>query len=486
MNVQLQRPAQAIVTQEPGPSSKVVELGGYLPADNHGSVAPRALADIGLRRGALIDLTLKHFYVEVKPSTLVLAARLGLPATLLVPLFECMRRAGLVEPVEAGPLPHERVWALAAEGRRRAARAMDVSRYVGPAPVSLEAYRREIGRDIGQIGWPRPAALAELLKQTCLDSHQVDALGTAFAGEGLIFIHGPSGSGKTHMLKLLSSMLTGSIRVPHAIAVGESIHEVFDPRLHRPCAESAQAGTNVDRRWVSCLRPTIRVGSETLKQLFDPHLDGGSGRYSAPHQVKANGGMLLIDDFDANRPQAAQLIDRWRALLETGVDRLRFPDGSAVDLPVSGRMVLAASLAPEALGGEALVRRLAGRVDLARLPECVYRAWVERLYTLQGCASPRELSGWLVDMHRSAGLPLAPGVAVRLLQIAADGARYRGESLNLDRVALERAWHVHRGLPIQAGRPPDASLRRGTIATPQHRRAPGSIDVRSRQPHQPA
>lgn len=447
---------------------------------------PRSLAELGLRRTALIDLSLKHFYVEARPSTLLLAARLGLPATLLVPLFEWMRRGGLIEPVEAGRLPHERVWALAREGRRRAAQALEASRYLGPAPVSLEAYRREVelGREL--LAWPRPAALAVLLKQTCLDGDQVDALGTALSGNGLVFIHGPSGSGKTHILKALSGVLAGSIRVPHAIAIGDSILEVFDPRLHRPCSESVACGPQADRRWVACMRPAIRVGSESLANLFEAQFDGVSGRLFAPLQIKANGGLLLIDDFDANRSQASQLIDRCRTLLETGVDRLRCPDGSAFNLPASGRVVVASTVSPEALGGEVLVRRLAGRVDLARLPECVYRAWVERFYRQQGCESPHEVSGWLVDMHRSAGLPLAPGVAVRLLQIAADGARYRGESLSLGRAALERAWHVHRGLPCPAFRQPDIVLRRGTIATPQHRRASGSIDVRNRQPHQPA
>ena len=322
---------------------------------------------------------------------------------------------------------------------------MHVSRYIGPVPVSLDAYRREIERDMQQIVWPGPAARAALLKQTCLDTHQVEALGTAFAGRGLIFVHGPSGSGKTHLLEVLSSALTGSIRVPHALAVGESILEVFDPRVHRPCAESAQAGTDVDRRWVTCLRPTVQLGSEAMAQGFDPGLDAASGRLAAPLHLKANGGLLLIDDFDANRPQATRLIDRWRPLLETGIDRLRFPDGNVFDLPAWGRMVLASSLSPEVLGGEALVRRLAGRIDLARLLEGVYRAWVERVYRQQGC-----------------------------------------ESLVLGRVALERAWRVHRGLPAPIARGPNDPIRRGTIATPQHRRAPGSIDVRNRQPHQSA
>jgi energy-coupling factor transporter ATP-binding protein EcfA2 len=350
-------------------------------------------------------------------------------------------------------------------------------------PVTLEEYRLEVGR--GQVRRPHRDALAVLLGQSGFSGEQIDTLGTGFAGEGLIFIKGPSGSGKTHLLNALGQALEGVVRIPHAIAVGDRVLEVFDPDVHRPVPK-AGGDARTDRRWVHCAPPVIRAGAEISVQMFDPRCDPATGRTLAPIQIKANDGLLLIDDLDAAGSQARALIGRWRMLLESGIDRLRFPDGTAFEFPVSARVVVTSTLAPETLGGEALVRRLAGRVDLDEWSECVYRQWVDGLYRTQGCESPEDISTWLVGMHRAGGLPRVPGIAARLLQIAHDGARYRGERGPLDRHAFERAWQVHRGLAGPAARLADPTPRRGTIATPPHRRVSGSIDVRNRQPRHSA
>lgn len=444
---------------------------------------PDSLAGLDLSRSLLVDLALKHVYIAGEIPTVELARRMGLSVVdLLLPLSELMRRGGLIEPVDAGRLPSERVWGLTAEGRVRAARAFGRSRYAGPVPVTLEAYRREVGR--GPAWRPDRDALALLRRMGGLNGEQIEALGTGFASEGLIFIHGPSGSGKTHLLNALTRVLNGTVRIPYAIAAGERLVEVFDPEIHHP-APDAGAAASGDGRWVHCLPPVIRTGAEIAVRMFELRCDPASGRALAPLQIKANGGLLLIDDLESAGPRALELIRRWHMLLDCGVDRIRLPDHSVLEFPISGRIVVASTLDPNPLGGEALVRRLAGRVDLGEWPECAYRPWVESLCRAQGCDAPEEISQWLVGMHRSAGLPRVPGVAARLLQIAHDGARHRGETQPLGRAALERAWQVHRGPPGPAAPRSDPMPRRGTIATPQYRRAPGSIDVRNCQPRRP-
>jgi hypothetical protein len=434
----------------------------------------------------LIDLLLRQLYRTGGQTLELLCRRLALPVQVLSPLCDRMRLGGLIEPLHAGSGLKDRVWGLTGEGRRCAAEALARSCYVGPAPVPLEQYARQVEGESLALGPFAGIDPTRLSPDSLLREDQVDALGSAFTGRGIIFVHGPSGSGKTHVLKSLGRALTGTIRVPYAIAVGERVIEVFDPQYHCPCADRVGGQPAEDPRWVRCARPVITLGAEATASMFDLVGDVPGDRLIAPLQIKANLGLMLIDDFGVRRARAAELLARWLAASETGWDRLRLPDGGLIEVPVRGRWVLASVRSPEALGGEALVRRLGCRVELGPLSEPAYRTWLTQLDRVGPSPAIESLADWLIAAHRKAGLPLLPGTAARLIQIAIDGARYRSESVDLGPAALERAWRVHRGLPPVPGQSTLGSPEHVTIPTPCEPYDPGSIDVRDRQPHLPA
>jgi len=86
--------------------------------------------------------------------------------------------------------------------------------------------------------------------------------------------------------------------------------------------------------------------------------------YEAPFQVKANGGILLIDDFGRQQVRPRDLLNRWIVPLENRVDFLRLHTGRKVEVPFDVLVVFATNLPPKDLVDEAFLRRLRHKVEI--------------------------------------------------------------------------------------------------------------------------
>jgi len=432
----------------------------------------------------LRDLILKHLYI---PGTCTLAAitrRLAVSLDIVVKHIEFLRIGGLVEPLAGEYHSADSSWALTAAGRARAADALRQCGYVGPAPVSLEEYDCQFGGDDPIRVSPSLTGWARAQAEGVLRPDQVEAIGTALLGRGLIYIWGPPGSGKSHLLRSMNQALNGPVPVPHAIALGDALLEVFDPSFHRVSALEGSRPPTSDRRWVWCEPPVIVLPHSVGAGDFEIRHDRGAGRSHAPIQIKANRGVIVVDDLD-RRPAFERLLsDRCRDLIDRGRDTFFVPGQAPVELPWRGGIVLASTLPPEQSVDQSLLRRLSCRVEIDAMRPAAYQAFVERIYQAQGQSCPEGVVSWLFEQQRAAGLPCVPGMIVQLIRIAIDRARYRGESPDLGLSALEHAWQIHRGLANRAGSASEPSGPHGTIAALPSRRFNGSIDVRAQQPVQ--
>ena len=107
--------------------------------DGFAPQAPTTLAETGIDPAVLADLALKAAYTVPNFITEWAARRLHLPLQLAQQLFEQLRQDRLVEVLgQSGPFSYK--FAVTQRGRERAGRLVEISGYVGPAPVSLEAY----------------------------------------------------------------------------------------------------------------------------------------------------------------------------------------------------------------------------------------------------------------------------------------------------------------------------------------------------------
>src|SRR5260370_38768774 len=101
------------------------------------------------------------------------------------------------------------------------------------------------------------------------------------------------------------------------------------------------------RRWRRVARPLVQVGGEFQLEMFEPTWEDGSRTYGAPLQVKANGGVLLIDDLGRQRVSPKQILDRLLVPLEQDTDFMNLSStGRKVEIQFQAQLALATSVRP--------------------------------------------------------------------------------------------------------------------------------------------
>jgi hypothetical protein len=80
--------------------------------------------------------------------------------------------------------------------------------------------------------------------------------------------------------------------------------------------------------------------------------------YEAPIQLKANGGVFLVDDFGRQRIRPQELLNRWIVPLESRIDYLTLHTGKKFRVPFDVLIVFATNLDPQSLADEAFLRRI--------------------------------------------------------------------------------------------------------------------------------
>jgi predicted ATPase with chaperone activity len=120
----------------------------------------------------------------------------------------------------------------------------------------------------------------------------------------------------------------------------------------------------VDRRWVLCRRPAVVLGAELDRETLDVAYDPQSRFYQAPPHIKAQGGVLIVDDFGRQKVDPRDLLTRWLIPLERGWDTLTLATGEKVTVPFSMQLFFGTNLKIRDLADEALLRRILYKVHV--------------------------------------------------------------------------------------------------------------------------
>ena len=330
---------------------------------------PLTLEEAGLSTDQVEQLLIKMLYSGEASGT-TLSKRLRLSYAMLEPLIERLRREMLIEVRSAsGTGTAAYLYVITDLGRDRARQYLGANGYVGAAPVPLAqyvAYMRALTDARGYIDRERlRSGFAHLI----VGDDVLEKLGPAVNAGKAVFLYGSPGNGKSVLAEGMGRSLAGHMYVPYAIDVEGEIITVFDPNSHEaldaePPVGSVVASAPSDRRWVRVRCPVVMVGGELTLEMLDLRFNHMSRFYEAPLQLKANGGVFLVDDFGRQRMRPEELLNRWIVPLESRVDYLTLHTGKKLQIPFDVLVIFATNLDPLKLADEAFLRRIPYKIEI--------------------------------------------------------------------------------------------------------------------------
>ncbi len=333
---------------------------------------PATLEATGLNPDTLSQLLLKSL-IAGEASGTGLADKLRLPYSVLETLVEHARIEKLIEVRGAsGTGTAAYRYVLTDLGRDRANQFLDICRYVGAAPVPLAQYNAYVRACMSARPYLDRERLSLGFEHLVVNKGMFDQLGPAVNSGKALFLYGAPGNGKTVVAEGIGRALGGEMFIPYAVDVDGQQITMFDPVNHQVVTSAAEHQSVIttavhDRRWERIRRPVVVVGGELTLEMLDLTFNPISKFYEAPIQMKANGGVFVVDDFGRQRIPPRDLLNRWIVPLESRVDYLTLHTGRKFEVPFNVFIVFATNLKPESLADEAFLRRIPYKI-LAQNP----------------------------------------------------------------------------------------------------------------------
>ncbi|MFG0335150.1 MAG: ATPase [Maioricimonas sp. JB049] len=423
---------------------------------------PATLEQAGIGEHEVAALLLKTLYLQGPLTGFDLADQLRLPFSIVDLPLQTLQRERCLEVASArvvGRVSYR--FQLTEFGRIRAREAFEQSRYVGPAPVSLEAYLTQCRlQSVARV----PCDLASLIP--AFDGVQLPAgflelLGPAICSGRALLLHGSPGNGKTLIGHRIGRFLTergGDIFVPYAVSNGGSIVTIFDPTVHdttdgidapsdRPEEQNAGASERYgftrepafDRRWRQIRRPVVVTCGELTGDMLELRHGGEGEFYQAPPHVKANGGLFFIDDLGRQQIPPKVLLNRWILPLEQRIDYLTLSNGRRFAVPFEQFTVFSTNLNAEEWADDAFLRRIPHTIHVGPPTTAQLTAMFRRCCEEAGLSASTQLAERLFrrphDRYRSPRASDPQDFVEYILSIC----RFRGETPHLDDTLVSEA-----------------------------------------------
>ena len=386
-------------------------------------LAPASFEETGLTQAFVAELALKLLYQKGQSSAQEMADALCLPlAKILQPILDYIKNEHFVE-VKGGTGVNASTYqyVLSEKGTARAREAMERNGYVGPAPVTLSAYVMRVKKQtLGDLQITMDQ-LKKAVGHLVLPEGTLRQLGPAINSGKSIFLFGPPGTGKSSIANALASLLQGGMVIPYAILVGQQIIRVYDVSRHRPMVA---LDARFDRRWIPVARPFVEVGGELTLEDLNLVYDTTSKVHEAPFQMKACGGVLLIDDFGRQRVSPDDLLNRWIVPLDRDVDFLTLADGRKIEVPFDALLVFSTNRTPSSLVDEAFLRRIQYKIEVKAPTEPEFTEILRRVCEKQGIQFHPQAAAWIAQYARERNIALRSCQPRDLMHHVAAAARF--------------------------------------------------------------
>ena len=409
--------------------------------------APETVEQTGIRHAILEDLALKILCVAGPLSLLELSDHIRLRLPVVNELLRRLRTEQLCE--VTGMHSNIPQIAITSAGRSRALELLTLNHYTGAAPVSLNSYVRRVQEQSVRHSEIHPPDVQRALAHLVIDEKTHRKLGAALNSGTSIFLHGPSGTGKTSIATALSSVMAlDHVWVPYAIEVDGQIIAVHDPNVH-PKVEEPDTPT-IDPRWALCHRPAVLVGGELTIEMLELQLNPVAKYYTAPAQMKANNGVLIIDDFGRQRIRPEELLNRWVVPLDRRIDFLTLAGGRKVEIPFEMFVVFATNLDPATLVDAAFLRRIQTKVHVGAITNHEFHkifSGVCKPLSLE--CDPAVIDDLIDVIKNKLHEPLRACHPRDIVNQVRWAARYEEKELKLDREAVLSAVEAYFGVTTE-------------------------------------
>ena len=399
---------------------------------------PHSLSALQIPQNLMIDILLRLFYSEGLLSIRRIIDVMKVPM-MIEELIKLLTTDMLIKvhSGDAGMGILGYLYSLTEAGEKRARAAMDRSLYIGPAPVPIHLYNEVVELQSINSRGVQPEQVIESLKDMVLPEDFHRKIGPAINTASSLFIYGPSGNGKTTIAKKMADLISDiePIWLPYAVTAGGQIIRIYDPLVHEQIEvtkQHTQVYGEVDPRFGLFRRPSVVVGGELKLDELDLRFDPTAKTYEAPLQMKANGGLFLIDDFGRQQARPLEMLNRWIVPLDEQVDYLRLKTGQTLVVPFRQLIVFATNLRPYELAEDAFFRRIQMKVKVDSPSEENYRKIFELNCKLFEVEFDEEIYNYLVNTYyRDVGRDFQAVHPGDLLTILKALCKYENRKLSL-------------------------------------------------------
>jgi hypothetical protein len=400
--------------------------------------APDSLQNLDIPVRLVEDLVLRYLYSKGASRISELSNALKLSFPVIDAVFQQMRQRQLFE--VTGLNGKDYTFTLSGIGREHAFNRLQICHYSGPAPVTVENYFTAVRKQVAKIQIDRSflkAALSDLV----LTDKLLDQLGPALISQNSIFLYGPTGNGKTSIVKRLLRVFEDAILIPYAVEFDGQIIVLYDPAVHERIETNVTA---IDPRWVLCRRPCILVGGELEPKMLELHMEETSKVYAAPLQMRANNGILIIDDFGRQILSPQYLLNRWIVPLDRRVDYLTLRYGVKFRIPFEMIVVFSTNLDPNHLADEAFLRRIQNKIYVGAVSPKVFDEIFHRIIEEKNIPSQPNCEKFLrqlcLDLGPKELRACYPG---DIVDIIISTSKYDSIPVEINRANLQRAVKLY-------------------------------------------
>src|SRR5437870_3810291 len=413
----------------------------------------------GLTLGFIADRALTTLCLRGQMTMAEISSALGLPiGGVTDKAMEFLKNERLVE-IRGGTRLSAASYqfVIIDRGPEKAQEGLARSQCVGKAPVPLQTYIQAVQRQSISNIHVTQEDLAKAFSHMVIPRETLAQLGPAVNSGKSIFLFGPPGNGKTSIAEVLVSLMKGEIVLPYAVESDGQVIKVYDQVYHHLAIEPAVADRlRFDHRWVVSRRPIVKTGGELTLETLDL-IHNETTKYSeAPFQMKANGGVFLVDDFGRQRVSPKELLNRWIVPLEKRVDYLTLHTGKKIEIPFDLLIIFSTNLDPADLVDEAFLRRIRYKIGIEAPSVEQYDEIFKRICTRKGIDYKTEAMSQILAHYRKKNLGLRSCHPRDIVEQLIDTARFLGRPAQLTPDLIELSCDRYFFSLDPIGNPPGA------------------------------